>query len=286
MTITVTGATGQLGTKVVHALTKLVGPTNLKLAVHTPKKAESFSKQGMTVVSADYANYQSLVTAFTGTDVLVYIPSITYNVLQRITEFETSLAAMKQAQVKNLVFVSFFADQESNPFQMSSYYAYVPRRLAGTPLNFAILKNSLYADPLVPYLPELIEREGLIYPVQDQALSFITRNDSAEAIAKVAVTPALRSSGQRYLLSQGENFTMPELGALMSTVTGHHIGYHEMTLSEFAAAYADEGDGDELASMYHAGALGLLNGISDDFAMITGHQPETMSHFLTQNWQN
>ena len=61
--------------------------------------------------------------------------------------------------------MSFIADQEDNPFVISPFYSYLPRRLAGTDLNFAIAKNSLYADPLVPYLPELIERKGLIYPV-------------------------------------------------------------------------------------------------------------------------
>ena len=53
----------------------------------------------------------------------------------------------------------FIADQPNNPFQMAGYYAYLPARLAGTKLNYAVIKNSLYADPLVLYLPELIERQ-------------------------------------------------------------------------------------------------------------------------------
>lgn len=104
---------------------------------------------------------------------------------------------MKEAGVKHLVDVSFMADQANNPFQMAGYYAYLPARLAFSKLSYAVVKNSLYADPLVPYLPELIARGNVIYPVGDQAMSFISRKDSAEAIANVAVRPYLRDKGQR-----------------------------------------------------------------------------------------
>lgn len=44
---------------------------------------------------------------------------------------------------------------------MSPFYAYVPRRLASSGIEYSIVKNSLYADPLVPYLEELIKRKIL-----------------------------------------------------------------------------------------------------------------------------
>lgn len=99
---------------------------------------------------------------------------------------------------------------------MSPFYGYLPRRLAGTNLNYVIAKNSLYADPLVPYLPELIERKGLIYPVGDQEMSFITLEDSAEAMAKMAVSEKYLKSRMSYLLTQARSYTMPELGAVMT----------------------------------------------------------------------
>ncbi|WP_241201831.1 hypothetical protein ACQZOR_08770 [Lactobacillus delbrueckii subsp. bulgaricus] len=54
------------------------------------------------------------------------------------------------------------ADQANNPFQMAGYYAYLPARLASSKLSYAVVKNSLYADPLVSYLPELIARGNVI----------------------------------------------------------------------------------------------------------------------------
>lgn len=281
----VTGATGHLGQKVVNNIVDLVGTSTLTAAVHTPAKATALIAQGINVVPCDYLDVDVMTKAFTGQDVVIYIPSKTYDILQRITEFENSIKALKQAHVASVVFVSFYADQENNPFTMSPYYAYAPRRLATTGLHYAVAKNSLYADPLVPYLPELIARKALIYPVGDQAMSFITLDDSATAIATLATKPELRDQGQVYTLTQTQSLTMPALGDIMTAVTGHEIGYAPVTTKEFGRIYAEEGDGEELASMYAAGALGLFNQVTDDFHKITGTQPEDMAAFLKRSYQ-
>lgn len=215
---------------------------------------------------------------------VIYIPSITYDLQRRITEFENVLQAVKKAKAK-LIFVSFFADQENNPFVMSPFYAYVPRRLASSKVEYSIVKNSLYADPLVPYLEELIKRKNIIYPVGAQPLSFITRNDSAHAIACLAMQSIMRDQGQSYLLSMDKNYNMVELSYIMSRITDHKIGYAPVTITEFAKIYAQEGDGKELASMYAGGAKGLLSETSDDFHRLTGREPEEMEHFLRNGYQ-
>lgn len=280
----VTGATGHLGSRVVDKLVQLVGASAVTAGVHTPSKAAALRQKGVQTVPLDYLSEATLAPAFSGQDVVVYIPSKTNDVLQRITEFENSIKALKQAQVQSVVFVSFFADQENNPFVLSPYYAYAPRKLAGSGLHYAIVRNSLYADPLVPYLPELIERKALIYPVGDEAMSYITLNDSATAIAALATKPRLRDQGQIYTLTQGESMTMPKLGKIMTAVTGHQIGYAPVTPQEFGRIYAAGGDGQELASMYTAGAMGLFNEVSSDFATITGTEPESMAAFLKRSY--
>ncbi|MBT9671211.1 NAD(P)H-binding protein [Secundilactobacillus kimchicus] len=285
MTITVTGASGHLGHRVIKALLKLTIDDNIRAGVHNPEKLAAFQKLGVQAVQLDYFNNASMDLAFNGTDVLVYIPSKTYNVLKRVAELESVLTAAKKAAVSQIIFVSFFADQETNPFTMSPFYGYAPRRLAGFGIPYAVVKNSLFADPLVPYLPELIERQALIYPVGDQKLAFITQADSAEAIAQLAVNPELRGHGETYLLSQEETFDMPTLGALMTDITGHPIGYQPVSTKAFADIYRSEGDGDELSSMYLAGEIGLMAATSKDFQKLTGHAPETMATFLKRSYQ-
>lgn len=286
MNYAVTGATGNLGSQIVNELTTLVDKKDIVAIVHTPSKGQKLKEQKIDVRAGDYSDVASMTEALKDIDLLIYVPSKTYDVVQRVLELENTLTAMKNAKVKKIIFVSFFADQEKNPFVMAPYYGYAPRRLAGLGVEYTIVKNSLYADPLVPYLPELIERKNIIYPIGEEKLSFISLADSAEAIAKLAVQPALRDNGQTYLLSQEKNNSMNELSKIMSDVTGKEIGYQPVSLQEFAEIYQGDGDGNELASMYQGGALGLLGDVSTDFEKITGHAPTDMESFLHERYEN
>lgn len=46
--------------------------------------------------------------------------------------------------------MSFIADQADNPFVMAPFYHQMPELLAKSGLTYVILKDALYADPLVP----------------------------------------------------------------------------------------------------------------------------------------
>lgn len=282
MKYVVTGATGHLGSQIVRALAQLVSPREITLGVHTPAKAAAFSQQGMTVLSLDYRETQTVTTVLQDADVAIYVPSKSHDSFSRVTEFENVIAAAEQAHVGHLIVMGFIADQVNNPFDLSAFYGYVPRRLAASNLSYTILRNALYADPLVPYLPELIERHNVIYPMGDASLSFISLADSAAAFAKVAVTPALWRQST-YTLTQQRSYTMPALAAVLSEVAGQPIGYAPVTLSEFADLYNQGNEGHMLASMYAAGSQGLLATVTDDYVKIMGHPAQTLPDFLAAN---
>jgi NAD(P)H dehydrogenase (quinone) len=283
MKITITGATGHLGTQIVKALTKLVPAQTLNLGVHTPSKAAAFAAQGMTVTAMDYHDQASLQPVLADSDVFIYVPSKSHDSYSRVSEFENVIAAAEASRVKHILVMGFIADQANNPFALSAFYGYVPRRLAASSLHYTIIRNALYADPLVPYLPELIERQNVIYPMGDQALSFVSQADSAAAFAKVATTPDLLVNGRIYTLTQSRAYTMPELAAVLTQVSGHQIGYQPVTLAEFATMYNQGNEGHMLASMYAGGALGLLSTVSDDFVTIMGRPAQSLSDFLQTN---
>ena len=225
-----------------------------------------------------------MVAAWRGTDILIYIPSISHPSIVRVPEFENSVVAAERAGVKHFIFVGFFADQVNSPFHMAAFFAYANTRLASAGFSYSIIKNAMYADPLVPYLPELIERKAVIYPMGNSKMSFISREDSAVAIVKLAMSSALQ--GKTYILTQGRNYTMLELADLLSEISGHEIDYQPVTVEEFAALYDQpKGFGVVLASLYQAGSQGCLDIVTDDFRTITGRQATDLKIYMKKNYQ-
>ena len=102
----ITGATGNLGEKVTRWLRTMTPEKNIRVGIHNLKKTNKFSDLAVEKVKLDYFDINTLKKAVAGVDLVIYIPSITYNLQKRITEFENVLQVVKEAKSK-LIFVSF-----------------------------------------------------------------------------------------------------------------------------------------------------------------------------------
>lgn len=280
----ITASTGNLGSKIAEELSKLVPLEDLALTVRNLDKAKQLFGEQTNVKQADYTSEEQMTSAFTGTDVLIYIPSLAHPNPARIAEFEKVIAAAERAGVKQFILVGFFADHEKNPFVLSPFYGYVPRRLASSKLNATITRNAMYADPLPPYLPELIERGRLVYPAGDGKINFVTRRDIARAVAHIAVKPEWH--GKTYTLTGKKAYAMEELASLLSEVSGTTIKYDPMTVQEFAETYDQpKGFGEILVSLYVAASLHLLDETTNDIETVTGQEPEDLLSYVKREYQ-
>ena len=76
---------------------------------------------------------------------------------------------------------------------------------------------------------------------------------------------------------------MKELAAILSHQASE-IKYEPVSLETFAEMYDEpKGFGALLASMYDAGARGLLDQESNDFQQLVNDQPQTLQSFLQEN---
>lgn len=284
MVYNITAATGQLGKRIVEEALKVIRPEDLVLTVRSPEKADRFKAKGVEVRKGDYNDEAELTEAFRGTDDLIYIPSLTFPSLPRVIEFENAVLAAEKAGVGHVIYIVFLADQETNPFKMSPAYGYVHRRLASSELKYTYIRNAMYADPLVPYLPELVERGRLIYPAGEGRIAFIPRQDVAKAVVRIAVDEKLQ--GKTFTLTGSRSYSMVELAELLSEVSGKTITYEPMSEVEFASTYDEpKGFGVVLASLYVAGAKGLLGEVTDDYKAIMGEEPEDLRAYLNREYR-
>ncbi|WP_068502998.1 SDR family oxidoreductase [Paenibacillus kribbensis] len=282
--INITGATGHLGQKITQEALRQLSPEELVLSVRNPQKAELFARKGVTIRKGEYNHLEEMIDAYKETDVLVYIPSISFPSTVRIAEFEKSVQAAEIAGVKHFIFVGFVADQENNPFKMSPFFGYASRRLASSNLKYTLIRNAMYADPLAPYLPELIQGGRLLYPVGDGKITFISREDIAKAVIQIAINPDLH--GGRYTLTGEQAYSMTELAEILSRVSHSSIQYHPMTVDEFANTYDEpKGFGKVLVSLYVAAERKLMDEVTNDYFLVTGKYPENLESYLNRTYE-
>lgn len=285
MIYNITAATGNLGVKIVEEALEYIDPEHLVLTVRNPEKAEAFRQQGVQIKQANYRSEQALAEAFKDTDVLIYIPSLTFPSVARIMEFENAIIAAEKTGVKQLIFIGFMADHGNNPFKMSPFFGYVQRRLASGTVPYTYIRNGMYSDPLPPYLPELARRGKVLYPVADQQISFISRKDLAKAIVQIALKEELH--GSEYTLTGPKAWSMIELAELLSRVSGSPIVYDPLSNQEFAELYDEpKGFGPVLVSLYEAAARGLMAEVTEDFERITGEKAEDLSTYIAREYRN
>jgi len=165
--INVFNATGQLGKKVIYALMKQGAKAeNLFASVRTPEKAADFEKMGVNVRKADYEDQNLMTKAFEGVDVLLLIPSKA-DVEARILQFNSAISAAKKAGVGRIVFSSLSSALPHSKFIVSTFLLYAESKLRLSGIDWTIVRNNLYLDPIADWIPELIEMKRLPYPVKN-----------------------------------------------------------------------------------------------------------------------
>lgn len=280
MNILLTGATGNLGTHITEQAIDQ-GINNFHIGVRNLDKVPKAWNDHVSVRQLDYFDPKSLIEAFQGIDVVVFIPSIIHPSIKRIPEVENLVYAAKEANLKHIIYIGYYADQHNNPFHMSPYFGYAERLLATSGIDYTYIRMAMYMDPLKHYLPELAKMHKLIYPVGNGRINYISRHDIARGVIAVLQQP--KTWGQRYLLS-GYSYSMIELAEILSEVSGESIEYDPVSLETFAEMYDEpKGFGTLLASMYEAGARSLLDQHSDDFEKLVGDQPQTFKEFFRQD---
>ena len=164
MKINVLGGTGQLGSRIIHSL--IVGgasPKQLIVGCRDESKAQRFADLGMEVRFADYDIPESLAPAFEGTEVLMLIPSMAA-VEPRIVQHDNILAAARSASVGKIVFSSFSAARTDSKFHIAPYLVYAESKLRLSGIDWTILRNGMYLDPLADWAPALAEQGRLPLP--------------------------------------------------------------------------------------------------------------------------
>jgi NAD(P)H dehydrogenase (quinone) len=274
MSITVTGATGQLGRLIVESLLRRGVPPDQIVAVgRNVAKAADLGDRGVVVVPADYDDVDSLRRAFAGTDELMFVSG--YEAGKR-AQHRNVTGAAKDAGVALVAYTSI-AKADRSTLKLAADHRATEQQITASALPYVFLRNSWYLENYTSQLPTYL-KHGIIGAAGDGKISAATRADFAEAAAAVLT---IGGHTNRVYELGGEAFTMTELAAEISRQTGKQVTYTDLPVDKYievlAAAGTPEPDAELIADGDRGVARGDLHVEGDDLERLIGRRPTSLA---------
>jgi NAD(P)H dehydrogenase (quinone) len=226
--IVVTGATGQLGRLVIAALLKKVPAAEIVAAVRNPEKAKDLAETGIQVRYADYSLPESWDEALKGADKVLLISSS--EIGQRAHQHRSVIDAAKRSGVKLLAYTSVL-HAGTSPLGLAAEHRETEALLGASGVPFVLLRNGWYTENYTAGVPVALAHGGVYGCAGDGRISSAARADYAEAAA--AVLTSDNQAGRVYELAGDTSYTLTELAAEISRLSGKNIGYVNLPEAEY-----------------------------------------------------
>ena len=275
--IVVTGASGQLGRLVIHSLLKRIPASQIVAAVRNPASVADLAQLGVQVRQADYNQPASLSTAFAGAQKVLLISS--NEVGQRVAQHAAVITAAKQAGVELLAFTSLL-HADSSPLGLAAEHQQTEQLIRDSGLAHVILRNGWYTENYLAAIPAALAHGVLLGSAGEGRIASAARADYAEAAAVVLTTT--QPANVIYELAGDEAYTLSQLAAEVSRVSGKSVVYQDLPEAAYRAALLGVGLPEGLASLLADSDRGASQGgLFDD-----SHQLSTLIARPTTAWRS
>lgn len=217
MTIAVTGATGQLGRRIVAQLLERVPASEVVAVVRDEAKAAPLAEQGVQVRVATYTDVPALTAAFAGVDKVVLVSG--NEIGQRAVQHGNVIEAAKAAGVGFIAYTSVL-HADGSPLLVAPEHVETEALLADSGLSYSLLRNGWYHENYAPSIDAARASGAVVTSAGDGKVASASRDDFAAAAAVVAT---LESPEKVYELSGDVAWTQAELAAAIAEVIGSDV---------------------------------------------------------------
>jgi NAD(P)H dehydrogenase (quinone) len=283
LTVLVTGAAGQLGRLAVDQLVAK-GGAKIIAGTRDPSKLAGLAIKGVEVRALDWTDPATLATAFAGVDRVLLISG---DQLENRSENQVrAVEAAAKAGVGHIVYTSMAAPADNLRIPIAPSHDATERALAASGVPATILRNFWYTDGLVDNLKRAYAGGGQWITASGQGkVAYVTRADCAEAA--VAALLAGPSTAGTHDITGPAAITVDEVAAIAGDLTGKPLTVVHIGEDQLAAGMRSAGIPEifvQLGSRIEAlNAAGGLSRVSDAFAKLTGHAPQSVREFLAAN---
>lgn len=278
MTITVTGATGQLGRLVIEELlSQGVSAARIAAVARDPQKASSL---GVAVREADYFQPETLKKAFAGTQKLLFISSGDTN--ERQQQHRNVVDAAAAAGVSQIIYTGIL-NAETTTIALAADHQATEGFIRDSGLPHVFLRNSWYLENYTSNLASALEHGVILGSAGEGRVAAAARSDLAAAAVAVLTSQDLTS--RAYELGGDTPFTLAELAAEVARQTGKPVSYQDLPEAEYAAALKGFGLPEQYAHILADADSGIARGelttASGDLSRLIGRPTTTLAAALS-----
>ncbi|WP_024559745.1 SDR family oxidoreductase [Franconibacter pulveris 601] len=277
--IAITGASGHLGRLVIADLLKTVAAEQLVAIVRDPTKVADLAQKGVQVRRAEYGDAAALQAALTGVEKLLLISSS--EVGQRAPQHHNVIEAAKAAGVTFIAYTSLLHADRS-PLGLAEEHVATEKMLAESGIPFALLRNGWYTENYLASVPPALEHGAFIGSAGEGKIASATRADYAEAAARVMTLD--NQAGNVYELAGDEAWTLSDLTAQLSELSGKPVVYQNLSEADFKAALQSAGLPEPFAALLANSDVGASKGgLFDDsrqLSTLIGHPTTPLAESL------
>lgn len=279
--IIVTGATGNLGRRIVEQLLLRVPAENVGLSVRDPEKARTFAERDVRVRSGNFSEPASLAHAFEGAS-QVLVVSVDKLGAEAVHQHRVAIEAAATAGARRIVYTSHMGANPSSHFAATRDHAATEEILHTSGVPFTSLRNGFYATSVLQFMGPALETGKIVLP-EDGPVSWTTQADLAEAAA-VVLTNEGRFDGPTPPLTAMDAVDFDRVAAIASELTGKTIARVTVGDDDYRASLAEHGvpesAADVLLGIFAASRVNEFAAVDPTLTTLLGRPPTTLEALL------
>ncbi len=281
--ILVTGATGVVGKNTIeHLLKKGVPASQIIGLSRTKENLKDLAAKGVEIREGDYFDYNSLLLAFEDVDKIMLTSAIAFT--DRFTQHYNVITAARQKGVKHVVYMSIMRKEGSGRIipEVTESDRFTEQVLKSSGLDYTIVYHPPFADLLSFYYDPNPYENGIKVPANDGKMSPATRDELAEAHAKILSTPG--HENKTYSLGGSHAISFSGIAKILSEVKGQPVSFNTITANEYIDSIVGKGVARHVAEFITAWVLAIEGGEfehqSGDLERLLGRKTKTFGDLV------
>ena len=278
--ITVTGATGNIGSMVLPAL--LAAGADVTILSRDKSKVQDLIDKGVNVVEGDFDNTEAIAKAFEGAESALLIAPPNPDAAKQMSNLIQGIKAA--GNNTHVVRISAIGAAHDAPTENGKLHAVSDDELVATGLPYTILRPHFFMNNLFMSVGSIAEQGQMYWGMGDGQLGMVDVRDIVEPSVKILLEGG--HEGKIYTPTGATSINFTEAAKIISEEIGKEVTYVPVTFEQVREAILGFGWGEWGAQIMHdyskAYSENWGNFVNDDVEAVTGKKSRDFRTFVKE----